>query len=141
MQTFEKTLTANDTGETGGHQAGIHIPKSQTELIAFLPPLDPSIKNPDIWLEMTDEASNVWRFRFIFYNNKHHDVGGTRDEFRITHMTKYFRVAGAREGDVLVLSGIPGSTSHSISIRRSNHSGPADDAPARIRLQGWRRVY
>ena len=54
IQSFEKTLTANDTGETGAHQAGIHIPKSQTELLALLPYLNPMRKNPDAWLEMTD---------------------------------------------------------------------------------------
>jgi hypothetical protein len=140
MQTFEKTLTANDTGETGGHQAGIHIPKSQTELIAFLPPLDPSVKNPDAWLEMTDETGGIWRFRYIYYNNKHHDEAGTRDEFRITHMTKYFRAAGAGEGDVMVISGEPGSIRHSISIRKADQPGPTGDTPVRIRLQGWRRV-
>jgi hypothetical protein len=42
IQTYEKQLTANDTGETGAHQAGIHIPKSQKDLLSFLPPLDAS---------------------------------------------------------------------------------------------------
>ena len=141
-QTYEKPLTANDTGETGGHQAGIHIPKSQSELIALLPFVDPARKNPDAWLEMTDETGVTWRFRYIYYNNRLHDEGGTRDEYRITHMTKFFRAVGAREGDILVLSGSPGELSYSVSVRRE---GPAEGigagAPVRVQLKGWRRVH
>ena len=142
VQAYEKTLTANDTGETGGHQAGIHIPKSQTDLLALLPHLDPTEKNPDAWLEMTDDTGILWRFRYIYYNNKFHDEGGTRDEYRITHMTKFLRAVGAVEGDVMVLSGSPGSLRYSISVRKADQGQvPQSDKPVRIRLKGWRRVY
>lgn len=142
MQTYEKELTANDTGATGAHQAGVHIPKSQTDLLAFLPPLDPSFKNPDAWLEMKDDAGEVWRFRYIHYNNSFHDPGGTRDEFRITHMTGFFRSAGAIAGDTLVLSGAPGAGRYNISIRKPDQAAEAEPAaPVRIRLRGWQRVY
>lgn len=141
-QTFEKQLTANDTGETGGHQAGIHIPKSQTELIALLPPLDRSEKNPDAWLEMSDDSGTSWRFRYIYYNNKLHDEGGTRDEYRITHMTGFFRALGAVAGDTLVLSGRSGSVSYSVSVRKADAAvTPTDGPPVRVRLRGWRRVH
>lgn len=141
-QTYEKMLTANDTGETGGHQAGIHIPKSQTELLSLLPYLDPEQKNPDAWLEMTDDTGVVWRFRYIYYNNRLHDVGGTRDEYRVTHMTKFFRAVGATEGDVLVLSGSPGSPSYSIFVRKAGHDLKVQPGrPVRVLLKGWRRVH
>ncbi|MFQ3895496.1 EcoRII N-terminal effector-binding domain-containing protein [Sphingobium sp. R-7] len=141
-QTYEKMLTANDTGETGGHQAGIHIPKSQTELLALLPYLDPEQKNPDAWLEMTDDTDVVWQFRYIYYNNRLHDEGGTRDEYRITHMTKFFRAVGAAEGDVLVLSGSPGSLKYSIFVRKAGHDlKPQSGKPVRVQLKGWRRVH
>lgn len=141
-QEFEKTLTANDTGETGGHQAGIHIPKSQTDLIALLPFLDPSKKNPDAWLEMVDDTGITWRFRYIYYNNQLHDEGGTRNEYRITHMTKFFRAVGAKNGDVLILEGTLGEQAYKISVRKAGNvlSGQSS-ALGRVRLRGWRRVH
>lgn len=117
-QSYEKNLTANDTGETGGHQAGIHIPKSQTDLLAFLPPLDPSRKNPDSWLSVKDDQGVEWNFRYIYYNNRLHDEGGTRDEYRITHMTKFLRAFGARQGDIFVLSGKAGTNRYRVSVRK-----------------------
>ncbi len=39
-----KVLSANDTGETGGHQAGMLVPK-EGRILAFFPSLDPSEKN------------------------------------------------------------------------------------------------
>ena len=142
IQTFEKMLTANDTGETGGHQAGIHIPKSQTELLSLLPYLDPTRKNPDAWIEMIDDTGVIWRFRYIYYNNKLHDKGGTRNEYRITHMTKFFRAVGAVEGDIMVISGIPGSDNYTIFIRKGDKGQSLQSGESvRIRLTGWRRVH
>jgi len=137
-QSYEKPLTANDTGETGGHQAGVHIPKSQTDLLELLPRLDPILKNPDAWLEMTDDTGIVWRFRYIHYNNKLHDEGGTRDEYRITHMTGFFRAAGATAGDTLVLTGTPKLHGYTIAIRKM---GDDLGKPVRVRLRGWHRVH
>ncbi|WP_306149765.1 MULTISPECIES: EcoRII N-terminal effector-binding domain-containing protein [unclassified Roseibium] len=141
-QTFEKTLTANDTGETGGHQAGIHIPKSQTDLLALLPYLDPDQKNPDAWLELVDDEKTVWRVRYVYYNNKLHENGGTRDEYRITHLTKFFRAVGAVSGDLMVLSGSAGSDRYSISVRKPELANETQSRePTRVRLRGWRRVH
>ena len=141
-QRYEKTLTANDIGETGGHQAGVHIPKSQTDLLALLPLLDRSVKNPDCWIIAQDEEGMDWKFRYIYYNNKLHDVGGTRNEYRITHMTRYFRAVGARSGDTLVLSGRPCSKEFGIHVRRQRGVEQANDGRGRrIRLRGWKRIH
>jgi hypothetical protein len=137
-QQFEKVLTANDTGRSGGHQAGIHIPKGQRDLLAFLPPLDRVEKNPSVWLSAEDEGGGAWQFRYIHYNNRLHDEGGTRDEFRITHMTGYFRASGAEPGDILVIRGEPGSGHLRLEIRRDDAGTPL---PNRVRLRGWRRVH
>ena len=142
VQRYEKTLTANDTGETGGHQAGVHIPKSQADLLDLLPVLDPSAKNPDAWIVARDEQGIEWQFRYIYYNNKLHDPGGTRDEYRITHMTQYFRAVGAQAGDILVLSGAPGRRRFNICVTRlGGNSKVGGASPRRIRLRGWRRIH
>ncbi len=99
-QTIEKVLSANDTGETGGHQAGILVPKDP-KILAFFPELDKSIKNPRAVLDLHDDTGCEWVFRFIYYNNSR--FGGTRDEFRLTGMTAFFREFNLKAGDVIVL--------------------------------------
>ena len=74
---FCKFLSANDTGKTGGHQAGIYIPKNAVSLI-FPTPFDKGA-NHDRWAEIHWMASEVSKSRFIYYGR------GTRNEYRITH--------------------------------------------------------
>ena len=138
---FEKVLTANDTGKTGAHQGGVHIPKGQRDLIAFLPRLDLRKKNPDVWLTTEDRDGNEWSFRYVWYNNSLHDKGGTRDEYRLTHMTAYFRHVGARPGQVMTLSRRPGAGTYSIDVVSLGKGNAAQHEPSRIRLRGWRRVH
>jgi hypothetical protein len=146
-KTFSKTLSANDVGTTGTHQGGILIPKTEADLLAFLPPLDPAIKNPDAWIECTDENGAMRRFRFVYYNNKLHDLNGTRNEYRITYMTKYFREMDAREGDTLEISRDEGTARYNIRVARQRAEAieQADEVGAqRIRIRitsGWHRVH
>ena len=101
-QTITKTLTPNDVGETGGHQAGILVPK-RPEILAFFPSLTAKEKNPRVPLTFRDEDGvTTWRFMFIYYNNQL--FGGTRNEYRLTWMTKYLRSKNAQVGDEVVLS-------------------------------------
>lgn len=143
-QSFEKFLTANDTGESGTHQAGIHIPKSEIEFLEFLPPLDPTVKNPDTWINFVDDTGCEWKFRYIYYNNKRHDEGGTRDEYRLTHTTKFFRAIGARSGDLLTVSREGNQPSYQITVSPADR---VEDGTSRgglttkIQLRGWRRVH
>lgn len=95
-----KLLSANDTGETGGHQAGILIPRDE-ELLSFFPVLDPTVLNPRCHIRFLDDGGTFWEFAFIYYNNKF--FGGTRNEYRLTCMTKFIRQAGLVQGDDLVL--------------------------------------
>lgn len=139
-KTFTKQLTANDTGESGAHQAGIHVPKGEKELIAFLPKLDATVKNPDAWLTCIDEDGREWSFRYVFYNNKLHDPKGTRDEYRITHMTKYFRSCGAAEGDTFCISAEDESTSYKIRVTRPALEDQRNSS-GQIKLVGWRRLH
>lgn len=138
---FRKRLSANDVGATGGHQGGVLIPKSEKELLAMLPALEPDVKNPDAWIECTDETGNTLKFRFVYYNNRLHDPGGTRNEYRITHMTSWFRDVGAREGDEFEISRASFGNQYSIGIRPKDAEEPSSDQGVRIRLTGWRRVH
>jgi len=83
---ISKLLSQNDAGQTGGHQAGILIPKSGG-ILDFFPVLNINEKNPRIQIVFTDETDRKWEFNFIYYNSKL--FGGTRNEYRLTGMTFY----------------------------------------------------
>jgi hypothetical protein len=61
-----KVLSANDTGETGGHQAGLLIPR-QEEILSFFPKLDSAQLNPRAHLHFEDQEGKFWEFAFIYY--------------------------------------------------------------------------
>jgi hypothetical protein len=142
-QAFQKTLSANDVGSTKAHQAGIHIPKTEKALLDFLPPLDPKQRNPDAWIECVDEDGEIHRFRYVYYNNKLHDEGGTRNEYRITHMTGYLRHIGAIPGDVIEISKAAIDDHYNVRILQSVTASKPDANPAvgPIKLKGWNRVH
>lgn len=97
---IEKTLSANDLGVTGSHQAGMLIPK-QEDLLSFFPALDASSSNPRVTLHFIDSTNFCWKFNYIYYNNKFR--GGTRNEYRLTGMTAYLRSCNLKPGDVMIL--------------------------------------
>ena len=141
-QTFLKRLSANDVGKTGGHQGGILIPKGETELLEILPWLDPAVKNPDAWIECVDDSGNNLRFRFVYYNNRLHDAKGTRNEYRITHMTGWFRDMGAHKGDEFEITLEPSNRRYSIGIRsRGGDGASGEENGVRIHLSQWRRLH
>ena len=98
---IRKTLSPNDVGETGGHQAGILIPKDE-RILSFFPKLDIRKLNPRAHILFEDETGQSWEFAFIYYNN--HLFGGTRNEYRLTRMTRYLREAGLASADEIILS-------------------------------------
>ncbi len=107
---IEKILSANDTGETGGHQAGIHVPK-EGGVLSFFPALDAKVKNPRSVLDVVDDDGREWAFAFIYYNNRF--FGGTRNEFRLTGMTAFFRRFNLKAGDRVILTR---ESAHSVRI-------------------------
>ncbi len=132
--TITKVLSANDTGETGSHQAGLLIPK-RSELLDFFPPLDSSHKNPRVHLLFHDDSGTQWEFAFIYYNNRF--FGGTRNEYRLTRMTRYLREAGLVGGDAVILRrALDGS--YSVSYRRQGDQASDYGEPGRpiLRLGG-----
>lgn len=111
-----KTLSMNDSGETGGHQAGILVPKTG-DVLDFFPDLGNDEKNPRAVLYFTDSAGKEWKFTFIYYNNRFFDPKGTRNEYRLTGMTAYFRENGLKAGDDITLIHNDDDT-YSIQYRR-----------------------
>lgn len=98
--TLVKRLSANDVGETGSHQAGIHLPKEVLLLDAF--DLASDEKNPDLVIEALDREQQTWEIRIVYYNNS--SFGGTRDELRLTRLSQFIKHRGLGAGDAIVLS-------------------------------------
>lgn len=118
-----KILSANDTGATGGHQAGILVPR-EPEVLAFFPKLNAKEYNPRVHLNFLDDSGTFWEFAFIYYNNRFFD--GTRNEYRLTRMTKYIRQAGLVIGDEVILSHDLAEGRYSITHRRQKKTGMVD---------------
>jgi hypothetical protein len=134
-ETISKLLSANDTGETGGHQAGILIPKDN-RVLSFFPKLDPSDYNPRRHLFFVDAAGERWEFAFIYYNNAL--FSGTRNEYRLTRMTRYFRQYNLQTGDEVFLSRTP-DDEFSISHRRKNQPERTSSGVLRL-TAGWKII-
>ncbi len=71
-------------------------------MLSFFPGLDADQYNPRVHLHFLDDGGAFWEFAFIYYNNAL--FKGTRNEYRLTRMTKYIRQAGLIAGDELILS-------------------------------------
>lgn len=100
-KSIAKVLSPNDTGSSGSHQAGILVPR-KTDILSFFPELSHGTKNPRTQIPFVDSCGMRWTFTFIYYNNKFFDPSGTRNEYRLTGMTRFLRERGAEPGDKLV---------------------------------------
>lgn len=96
-----KLLSANDIGQTGAHQSGILVPKTK-EVLSFFPELKSDEKNPRISITFFDDYNFEWKFSFIYYNNRF--FGGTRNEYRLTRMTKFIQSNNLSVGDEIILT-------------------------------------
>lgn len=79
---FCKFLTANDTGETGGHQSGIYIPKNSISLIFDTPGEKGQNKESFSKIKWQDDFETEAHFKY--YGQ------GTRNEYRITGFGRNF---------------------------------------------------
>ena len=146
-KSFFKILSDNDVGETGSHQAGVAIPKSNKELLDFFPFLNPNNKNPEAMITCIDPDQETWKMRFIYYNGKLSGAS-TRNEYRITRTSKFIKVWGAKSGDQMLFESTPHPGKYLISIKKQqsrNSSAKSPQAPLSkptiIKLKGWHRVY
>ena len=82
QKSFCKFLSANDTGLTGGHQAGIYISKPAFPILFD----DPGMKgeNKEKWANISWCDGSETRSRFIYYGQ------GTRNEYRVTNFGRGF---------------------------------------------------
>ena len=82
QQSYCKFLSANDTGLTGGHQAGIYISKPSVPILFD----EPGEKghNKEKWVKIKWQDGSKTDTRFIYYGQ------GTRNEYRITNFGRGF---------------------------------------------------
>lgn len=123
---------------------GILVPKGDGELLAFLPRLDESKLNPSVWIDCRAPDGSPLRLRFVYYNNRLHTPGGTRNEYRITYLTKFLRDAGAQGQDLFEIAKEDESSFYHIRVIRRGGKPAVDEdnGPIRIKLTtGWRRVH
>ena len=93
---FSKYITPNDTGATGGHQAGFHIHKNAWQLLFDKPGVKGENKDAFITVKWQDDFETA--SRFIYYGV------GTRDEYRFTRFGKGFPfLSDDNVGDLLVI--------------------------------------
>ncbi|WP_298497663.1 EcoRII N-terminal effector-binding domain-containing protein [uncultured Algibacter sp.] len=83
-ETFIKIVSANDAGETGGHQGGIYIPKNSISIFFNKPGVKGENKEKFININWYDGL--VSESRVIYYGK------GTRNEYRITRLNKKLTV-------------------------------------------------
>lgn len=94
---FSKFITANDTGATGGHQAGFHIHKNSWQLFFDTP--GEKGKNKDIFIKIIWQNDFETDSRFIYYGV------GTRNEYRLTRFGRGFPFLHEDNiGDLLVIA-------------------------------------
>ena len=95
-----KTLSRNDTGETGGHQSGITITKFAASSGVF-PKMTTSVLNPRVSLTFHDLRGKTWTFEYIYYNDVF--FGKPRfqshNEHRLTCTLQFTREYNLKAGD------------------------------------------
>lgn len=132
---ISKELSPNDAGETRTHQSGILVPKDP-RVLEFFPLLDKIKHNPRCHLVFEDESGEMWEFAFIYYNNAL--FGGTRNEYRLTRMTRYIRVSGLVSGDEIQLTCDPGGN-YKVSYHRRKQIGVHESGVLKLG-SGWKII-
>ncbi len=93
---FSKFIKPNDTGATGGHQAGFHMHKSSWPMFFDTPGEKGANKDKFVTIKWQDDFETS--SRFIYYGV------GTRDEYRLTRFGRGFPfLTDDNVGDLLVL--------------------------------------
>lgn len=143
---ISKSLTPNDVGTTGSHQAGMAIPKAP-DILAFFPALDSAESNPRARLAVHVPAlGRTFDLSFIYYNGRLHGTS-TRNEYRLTGLTSVFKALDAKPGDVVNLAQ-DASGGIRLTLERDEATPTAAPAPeidtdistprpSRLTIKGW----
>lgn len=106
-----KFISANDVGETGGHQCGFYLPKLSWEMFTPYPPEKGRLDKHPVSIRWPD--GRITDSVVTWYGN------GTRSEYRLTRFGRDFPwLAGDCVGDLLVL--IPATPSEFIAYVLDN---------------------
>lgn len=131
----QKILSANDIGRTGSHQSGLHVPKA-SPLVDLLPRHRWRERNPRIAIDLFCPDVDVRVIaQLIYYNNALE--GGTRDEFRLTHLTQLFRRLGVEEGDCIEFEFDSGA---SATVRLVRVSADLNESEPLVWRGGWKVI-
>lgn len=133
---YEKLLSRTDCSQASTHQSGMLVPKTVTGLLQIFPHLDPGQKNPRAIIICEDEAGERWKFNFIYYNNSLHDPSGTRNEYRLTGLSTYFRSQSAKAGDRFQIRPSERNRIYFVSVLPQAASNNT-----LVRLRGWRTIH
>ena len=121
-------------GDTGSHQAGIHVPRV---LVHFFPALNESALNPRSNVRLQSEQGVTGTCKYIHYNNKLVSRG-TRDEYRITRIHSFLTERGARTGDTIEFSRLDDSQ-YLVRIVPSEFEPETDSVVVDL-ARGWKTV-
>lgn len=135
-----KTLSKNDTGETGSHQSGISIVKNIARAGIF-PILTTETKNPETTVVFKDENDIKWEFHYKYYNDAFFgkEKGKGHDEYRLTCVKDYLRYYSIKSGDQIWF-GLSENGERLIGFeRQSDSQQDQDDGTIHIR-GGWRII-
>jgi len=132
--TIAKDLTKNDLGETGAHQAGLHVPKSILATGLF-PKFAKSVKNPRLEIIVEDEAKKKWSLNLIYYNNKY--FGGTRNEVRLTGVSGFFKRNTVSPGDTIIFQ--RRNNKYFVKIKYKERHAAEDNISLRL-SSSWRTL-
>ena len=96
LMSFCKFLSANDTGDTGGHQAGIYVAKNAIPILFDTPGAKGENKDRHVKIRWQNDFTTD--SRFLYYGT------GTRNEYRITRFGRGFPFLRTEHtGDLFVL--------------------------------------
>lgn len=93
QRSYCKFLSANDSGETGGHQCGVLVSHSAWEILFMYPPTE----KMDRWVDIHWGTSHLTRSHFIYYKSK--------NELRITCFGRGFPLLQPQQtGSLFILT-------------------------------------